>query len=291
MNVTTRLKQLIHSPKLLVMPSAYDSVSARLIEEAGFDAIQCSGMGIAASRYGMPDVSIVSMGEMVEATRIIARSVSIPVMGDGDTGYGNGVNTWFTVRAFEDAGAAGVNLEDQILPKRCGRLDGKAVVSIAEMVGKIEAAVDARRDPDFVINSRTDALSLNGLDDVIARGKAFLAAGASMFFVEGIRSVEEIRILKKEIDGPLAINLIEDEIGKGLEGVTFEELEALGVARVSLSLSLLLGAMKGVRKVLSAISENGYSRFDDALHAPFSELHALAGMTHAASLSDRFNRS
>ena len=291
MKTTTKLKELLLAPKLLVMPSAYDAVSARLIEEAGFDAVQISGLGVAASRFGVPDVSIVSMGEMAEATHIIAQSVSIPVMGDCDTGYGNGVNTWYSVRAFEDAGAAGVNIEDQVLPKRCGRLDGKAVVSIAEMVGKVEAAVDARRDPDFVINARSDALSLTGIDDVIERGNRFLQAGATMFFVEGVRSLEEIETLVARVDGPLALNLIEDEIGAGLEDVTFDDLEKMGVARVSLSLGPLLGAMHGVRQALLQVKNERRSKYDSSIHAEFGELHALAGMTHAAVLSDRFNRS
>lgn len=291
MRSTTRLKELLLQPEILVMPSAYDAVSARLAEAAGFKAIQCSGLGIAASRFGVPDVSIVSMSEMAEATRVIARSVAVPVMGDCDTGYGNAVNTWYTVRSFEAAGAAGVNIEDQVLPKRCGRLDGKAIVSIAEMIGKIEAAADARSDPDFVINARTDTLNLTGLDDVIARGKAFLRAGATMFFVEGVRSLDEIKRLSDEVDGLLALNLIEDGTGKGLEGVTFEELQKLGVARVSLSAGLMLGAMRGVQNALAQWTQDNCIRFDPALHVSFADLHTVAGMTHASALSDRFNRT
>ena len=286
---TTQLKELIHSPKLLVMPGAYDALSARLCVQAGFSAVQCSGMGIAAT-LGYPDVSVLSMREIVDRTGAMATAVDIPVMGDGDTGYGNAVNTWFTVREFERVGAAGVNLEDQVLPKRCGRLDGKAVVSIEEMVGKLEAAVDARTDPDFVINARTDALSLNGIDDVIKRGNAFLRAGATMFFVEGIRTRDEIAQVVAGVDGPVAINLIEDEIGAGLANITFEEIEKLGVARCSISLSTLLGAIHGIQAALEKINAWQGVRFDDSVHAPFESAHALAGMEHAIELSNRYNR-
>lgn len=289
MRKTSRLKALIHSPKLLVMPGAYDAISARLSEQAGFDAIQCSGMGIAAA-MGFPDVSVLSMREVVDRTGAMAAAVNIPVMGDADTGYGNAVNTWFTVREFERVGAAGVNLEDQVLPKRCGRLDGKAVVSIDEMAGKIEAAVDARIDPDFVINARSDALSLHGIEDVIERGNAFLRAGATMFFVEGVRSREEISRIVKNVDGPIAINLIEDDIGAGLADITFDEIEKLGVARCSLSLSTLLGAVHGIKTALAKVNEWQGTRFDAGVHAPFESVHALAGMQHAADLSNRYNR-
>lgn len=271
------------------MPGAYDAISARLCEQAGFGAVQCSGMGMAAA-MGYPDVSVLSMREVVDRTGAMAAAVNIPVMGDGDTGYGNAVNVWFTVREFERAGAAGVNLEDQVLPKRCGRLGGKAVVSIEEMVGKLEAAADARNDPDFVINARTDALSLNGIEDVIKRGNAFLRAGATMFFVEGIRTRDEIARVVAQVDGPVAINLIEDDIGAGLADITFEEIEKLGVARCSISLSTLLGAVHGITAALQKINTWQGARFDSSVHAPFESVHALAGMEHATELSDRYNR-
>lgn len=289
MKQTTKLLQLLKSPKLLVMGGAYDALSARLTQEAGFEAIQVSGMGLAAAS-GYPDVSVLSMREVVSRTEDIIRAVSIPVMGDADTGYGNAVNTWYTVRDFEMAGAAGINLEDQVLPKRCGRLEGKEVVSIGEMIGKIQAAVDARNDSDFVINARTDALSLNGLEDVVARGNAWLKAGATMFFVEGVRNRDEIKYLAANIDGLLAINLIEDDVGKGLQDITFQEIESMGVARVSVPLSPLLGAVHGMRKALAKINEWNGARFDPEVHVPFSDIHELAGMRHAVSIGERFNR-
>lgn len=153
MKKTTRLKKLILDPKILIMPGAYDALSAKIIERAGFQAVQASGYGIAASYLGMPDVGLLTMSEMLDQTRRIARAVDIPVMGDGDTGFGNAINVYRTVQEFEAAGVAGINLEDQIFPKRCGHMEGKEIVSLEEMVKKIEAAVAARRDPDFVINA------------------------------------------------------------------------------------------------------------------------------------------
>jgi methylisocitrate lyase len=285
----TRLRALIEAPELLVMPCAYDAVSARLVEEAGFAAVQCSGLGIAASRFGYPDLSLVSMQEMVDATRYIADAVEIPVLGDGDTGFGNAVNTWFTVRSFERAGAAGVNLEDQVLPKRCGRLAGKAVVTIDEMVGKIQAAVDARENPDFVINARTDALTLTGIEDVVDRGRAYIAAGATMFFVEGPRSREEIARVVGSVDGPVAINIIEGT-EHGMDDITFDDLERMGVARVSLSVTTLLGAVRGVRRALDLLRESGRAVLDPDVHGTFDDLHRLGGLAHARDVSEKFER-
>lgn len=287
MRNTTRLLQLIKAKKLLVMPAAFDPISAKLIEEAGFDAVQCSGLGIAANYMGLPDVSVVSMREMADRTRVIVNAVNVPVMADGDTGYGNAVNVWYSVREFEAAGAAGINLEDQVLPKRCGHIEGKEVVSIDEMVTKLKAAVDARTDPDFVINARTDALSLNGIDDVIDRGNAYLRAGATMFFVEGITDREQIRRLVASIDGPLATNIVED--GTGPANLTFTELEAMGVARVSLSVTTLLGAIHGIRRSLASIREWDGTHFDPEVHATFDDAHSLAGTPQALEIGRRFN--
>ncbi len=161
MRKTTRLKQLIEDPRILVMPGAYDALSARLIEEAGFNAVQASGANIVACHFGVPDYSLVSAREMAEHTARIAAAVRVPVMADADTGFGNAVNTYLAVKEFEKAGTAGVNIEDQVMPKRCGHLEGKVLLPIDEAVAKIAAAVDARTDQDFVINARTDALGVH----------------------------------------------------------------------------------------------------------------------------------
>lgn len=286
MRKTTRLRKLIEDPQLLVMPGAFDPLSARLIAEAGFQAVQGSGLAISANHLGMPDVSIISMREMAERTRVIASSVDIPFMADGDTGFGNAVNVWYTVRAFEEAGAAGINLEDQVMPKRCGHLDGKEVIPAGEMCAKIAAAVDARQDPDFVINARTDALAVEGLDATIARARAYFEAGATMVFVDGADTRPNIETLAAKIGGPLAVNMVEG--GKTPTNLTFTELQQMGVARVSLPVSTLLGAIKGMRDALAYIVASDGTSADPEVFADFTGMHALVGMNHVYGLETRF---
>lgn len=286
MKKTTRLKTLIHDTELLVMPGVFDPLSAKLAQEAGFAAVQASGLGIAASHLGMPDVSILSMREMADRTAAMARAVALPLMADGDAGFGNAVNVWFTLRAFEEAGAAGINLEDQVMPKRCGHLAGKEVIACAEMEGKIACAVEARQDPDFVINARTDALAVEGPRAVVARARRYFAAGADMVFVDGVDSLDTVRMLAGSIGGPLAVNMVEG--GKTPEGMSFALLQEAGVARVSLPVSLLLGAIKGMRNALRHIRARGGSEPDPAVYADFTETHRLLGMDHVYDLERRF---
>lgn len=286
MRMTTRLRALIHAPELLVMPAAYDALSAKLIEEAGFAAIQCSGLGISLAE-GVPDFSILSMREMVDKTRTIASAVQIPVMGDADTGYGGVVNVWHAVKAFEAAGAAGMNLEDQVFPKRCGRMAGKELVSLRDMALKVEAAADARTDADFVINARTDALGMFGIDEAVRRGNAYLAAGATMVFVQGISTRAQIAQLTAEIKGPVAMNLMEQHAN--CADLSFQDLQSLGVARVSLSVSTMLSAIHGMRAALRQIRTWGGTRVEPEVFAPFDDLQQLAGMHDALALEQQFS--
>lgn len=286
MSKASQLKALIQAPGILVMPGAHDPLSAKLIEEAGYDAVQASGLGISAAHMGLPDASILSMREMAERTAAISAAVDIPLMADGDTGYGNAVNVWYTVEAFERAGAAGINLEDQVLPKRCGHLAGKEVISAQEMAGKIAAAAEARRDPDFVINARTDALAVEELDAVVARARTYFAAGATMVFVDGVDSRDTIAALVDRIGGPLAINMVEG--GKTPLGLTFTELRAMGVARVSLPVSLLLASIHAMRKALTTIRARDGTDVDPNLYADFTGMHRLLGMEEVYAREARF---
>lgn len=255
MRKTTRLRRLIEAPEILVMPGAYDVISGRIAQEAGFDAVQASGANLVACHFGVPDYSLVSAREMAEQTGRIAQALDIPVMGDADTGFGNAVNAYLTVQAFERAGAAGVNIEDQVLPKRCGHLEGKVLLPFDEAVAKIAAACDARQDKDFVINARTDALGPLGIGEAIRRGNAFLKAGATMVFVEGANSVDAIRAAVKGIGGPVAVNLVEG--GKSPQQMTFRELQELGVARVSLPSTAMQSVIKALRTVFAQVREQG----------------------------------
>lgn len=254
MRKTTLLKKLINDPEILVMPGAYDVLSARLIEAAGFKAVQCSGFGFAASLLGLPDIGILSSTQMLEITRNVCHAVDIPVMADGDNGFGNAVNTYYTVREFEAAGAAGINLEDQVSPKRCGHITGKQCISAEEMVLKIKAAREAAKDPDFVINARTDAYMVLGIDEAIRRGNMYAKAGADLIFVEAVTSVEGIKRVIKEIDAPVSINLLQ---GGRTPLVTIQELQEWGAARVSIPITVTMAAAWGVKQALEYIKENG----------------------------------
>ena len=261
MRSTTRLRQLIEAPELLVMPGCYDVISGKIVEESGFDAAQVSGANLIACHYGAPDYGMVSMREMAEQSGRIARALSIPVMADADTGFGNAVNAFLTVREFERVGVAGMNLEDQVEPKRCGHLDGKEVLPFHEAVGKVRAAADARADPDFVINARTDALGPLGYDEAVRRGNAFLEAGATMVFVESVNSIELMERLVRDIAGPVAVNLVEG--GKSPQDATFQRLQDIGIARVSLPSTAMQAQIAALRQVFAKVRKhggiNGYS--------------------------------
>jgi methylisocitrate lyase len=286
MRKTTKLRQLIESAAILVMPGAYDVLSALLVQEAGFEAIQVSGANVAVSHYGVPDYSIISMGEMVEQTGRIAQAVSIPVMGDADTGYGNAVNAYLAVQAFERAGAAGINIEDQVFPKRCGHLDGKVLLPLDEAVAKIAAAADAREDKDFVINARTDALGVMGIDEVVRRGNAFLEAGATMVFVEGVDSVEVIREAVARIKGPVGMNLVEG--GKSPQNLTFAELEKIGVARVSLPSTGMQASIKALRTAYGRLKQDGRIGTMPDLLAGFGVSQRLVGRDRIDALEQKY---
>lgn len=253
---TTRLKQLILDKKILIMPGAYDVLSAKIIEKAGFQAIQCTGYGIAASVLGKPDVGILSMTEMLNQTRNICTAVNIPVMADGDTGFGNVINTYHTVQAFEAAGAAGINLEDQVFPKRCGHMDGKEVVSLDEMIMKIRAASDARQDGDFVINARTDAIAVYGIEEAIRRGNAYAEAGADLIFVEAPPNIEDIKYIIRSIKAPVSINMTD---GGKTPSATIQQLQEWGAARVSIPVTAVFAAARAVENAMKIILEEGVS--------------------------------
>ena len=289
MKKTTQLRKLLEAPEILVMPGAFDAVSAKMVERAGFKAIQCSGFGLSASILGQPDMGLLTMSEMVIQTRNIARAVHVPVMADGDTGFGNAINVVRTVEEVEWAGAAGINLEDQVSPKRCGHLEGKEIISMEEMIGKIRAAVYARKDPDFIINARTDALAIFGIDEAIRRGNAYVEAGADMIFVEAPTRIEDIRRIPKEIKAPVSINM-----GGGIgfprktPYIPIPELQAMGYARVSLAGITLTSAMKGMENALNVLREVGITEGYEHLLVSFEELNKIIGLPEVKELEKRF---
>jgi 2-methylisocitrate lyase-like PEP mutase family enzyme len=205
-NPRARLREMLAKPGMIVAPFVFDCLQAKLATSAGFEAVYMTGFGTAAAR-GYPDLGLLTMTEMVDNVRAISRAVDAPVICDADTGYGNPLNVWRTVREYEDAGASALHIEDQVFPKRCGFLEGKQVIPMETMTHKVRAACDARRDPNLVIIARTDALQTGGWDDVERRARAYRASGADLVFVDGIKSVEDLNRYAEELgDLPLVYN-------------------------------------------------------------------------------------
>jgi len=218
------LRQQLQRPGMVIAPGAYDAIGARLIEQAGFSACYMTGAGTSAAR-GFPDFGLLDMGEMVGNAAVMARSVAIPLIADADTGYGNELNVTRTVREYESRGVAAIHIEDQVAPKRCGHLDGKEVVSRAEFVSKIRAAVQARRTPEFLVIARTDSRAMMSLDEAIWRGNAALEAGADVVFVEATQSAQEAAAVPKKVKGPCLLNVVP---GGRTPVLDLREAEAMG---------------------------------------------------------------
>ena len=221
---SSRLRALIERPEILIAPGAYDPFVARCIQSAGFEAVYMTGAGVSHVRLGQPDLGLLTFTEMVDQAGRIADAVELPVFADADTGYGNALNVIRTVRAYERAGLAGLHIEDQQLPKRCGHFDDKRVVEVDEMTGKIKAALDARVDDDFVIIARTDARTALGLDEALERAHAFEDAGADVIFVESPLSEQELNLIGKSLSKPLLANMVESGKTPILPAARLQEL-------------------------------------------------------------------
>ena len=248
-----RLRQHLNSGDMLVAPGVYDGITARLAEQAKFTALYMTGAGTAAS-YGLPDYGLLTMTEMVaNAARIVA-CTTLPVIADADTGFGNELNVTRAVRAYEQAGVAGIHIEDQVSPKRCGHLDGKELVPAAEFVAKIRAALAARRNPDFVIIARTDANSVSGLGDAIARANAALAAGADLAFVEAPRDLDEIAAIPRRVNGPCLFNIVR---GGKTPDISLHDVREMGYRLAILPSLLLASVMRVCEQELAALAATG----------------------------------
>jgi len=271
----TRLRSLLGKGRLIAMPCCFDALSARLIEEAGFPLTFMSGFAVAATRLALPDTGLISYGEMLDQGRTICDAVSIPVIGDGDTGYGNALNVKRTVHGYARAGFAAVMIEDQRAPKRCGHTAGKEVVARAEAVTRIQAAVDARDalradGGDILILARTDAHATHGLDEALARAQAFAAAGADIHFVEALKDESEMRAVCAAVEGPKMVNLLE---GGETPALPLDELEAIGFALAAYPLTLLGSAVDAMRDSLKALKQGRPA----AGPTDFAELRRLVG--------------
>jgi carboxyvinyl-carboxyphosphonate phosphorylmutase len=254
MRATTKFRQLLAEPGIIMAPGAYDCLTAKLIETAGFPAVYMTGAGTSVARLGYPDLALATMTEMLDNAAQIASIVDIPVIADADTGYGGILNVRRTVRQYERSGVAALHLEDQEFPKRCGHLDDKRVIATADMVQKIHAAVDARTDDDFTIIVRTDAIAVTGWDDAMRRCEEYVQAGADVLFVEALRTPEQIEQAGQELNVPLLYNYV--ETGKS-PLLSASELERMGFKIVIYPASGLLSAMRAVRETLAILKEQG----------------------------------
>jgi len=255
-NPRQRFRQLLQNEAFIVSPGVYDGYSIRLVQAAGFKTACTSGAAISNALLGIADIGVMGLSENVAHCRNLARSVSIPLTADADAGYGNPVNVYHTVKMFEEAGVAGINLEDQVSPKRCGHMPGKNVVSQAEMVKKIEAACLARRDDDFVIIARTDAIAIHGIDDAVKRARAYVRAGADMIFPDAVRNEDDVKRLVDAAGVPVSINM-----GFGIRArpttplIALPRLKAIGVKRISLPRMLPAAAIHGMQQALRAMQD------------------------------------
>lgn len=282
---TTKLRELLRRDEALMAPGAFDPMAAKLVERAGFEAVYMTGGGTALARVGMPDVGLITMSEMVQNAAAIAEAVHIPLIADADTGYGNQLNVRRTVREYERAGVAGIHLEDQVFPKKCGHLLGKRLIPIEEAVQKIRAAVDVRQDPDFLIIARCDALLVAGMEEAVRRGQAYLQAGADMLFIESPRTMEEIETIPRRLKGMHLFNMASS--GK-TPFLSVKDVTRLGFKLMILPNFATLAAIKAMREVLAEIKATGTAAGVLDRCASFQEFFDLAGLSEVQQLEARF---
>ena len=280
---TKQFRELMEKPGVIRTLGAHDTLTAVMIEQVGFESVFISGFGASASLYGLPDLNFVSLNEMVAATRRMAHRVSIPVLADADTGHGDLHNAMHCVAEFEGTGAAGIILEDQIFPKRCGHFGGKEVISSEEMVIKIKAAVRARNDPDFVIVARTDAREPNGLDDAIDRVNRYCDAGADIAFVEAPLSVEELEEICQRVEYPKLANMLVFGKTPILSAV---ELEDLGFKIIVASIDSGLIEAKIMRQMAEVFKRDGHTEAMRDMTVDLNEFKEMLGVDKFLSLRD-----
>ena len=275
MRQTSVLRQLLAGQGIVVAPGAHDALTAKIIEKVGFPAVYMTGYGQAASHLGKPDVGLLTMSEMVSRAANIVEAVGIPVIADADTGFGNAINVMRTVREYEKAGVAAIQLEDQVAPKKCGHMTGRQVVPQAEMVGKIKAAVDARRDADLVIIARTDARTVHGLDEALARAKAYEEAGADILFIESPESTEEMKKITAGFTVPVLANMVE---GGRTPLLPVPELAAIGYQLVIYPTASTYTVTLAVTRLMEQLKATGTTAGMLDQMIAFSEFNELIGL-------------
>jgi len=286
MGNASELRKILARERTLLIPGAYDAFSAKILKQAGFEVIYMTGSGVTASLTGMPDVGLLTMTEMVNQARNIVNTADMPLICDADTGYGNPINAIRTVKEYERAGVAGIHLEDQVAPKKCGHFEGKQVIPAEEMVKKIEAAIFARRDADFLFIARTDARSVYGLEEALERARLYVEAGADMIFVESPQSAEELETISEKLsDIPLLVNMVE---GGKTPILPFDELKAMGFKIVLYPTC----GIRAVAKTLQELADHLFAykdtlKFEKRL-VSFEGRNRITGLAYIKELEERF---
>lgn len=270
----------------MVVPASFDMVSGKVIEQAGFEAVYLSGYGHTASHLGLPDAGLISFAEMVERVHNLVRSVSIPVVADGDTGFGNVINVRRTVQEYEWAGAQAIQIEDQEIPKKCGHTPGKRLIDAKEMALKVEAAVNSRRSDNFLIIARTDAIAVTGIEDAIRRGRLYEEAGADIIFVESPTTLEELKRAGGSFKVPTMANMVE---GGKTPLVTNRELQSLGFKLVAYPITLLLASITAMKRALIVLKEKGTTKDLTDEIISFKELDELIGFPEVRAWEARYS--
>lgn len=279
------LRDKVNARRGLLVPGAFNALSARVIADLGYEALYITGAGVTNMYFGMPDQGFIGLNELADHTARIRDAVDIPIIVDADTGFGNALNVRHTIRTLERAGADAVQLEDQVSPKRCGHFNGKEVISCAEMVGKIHAAVDARSDAGMLIMARTDARSVHGFDDALERAARYSEAGADILFVEATETADEIRKLPQLLDKPQLMNLV---IGGKTPIFNADELAGLGYGIVLYANAALQGAVAGMQQALTVLRDTHRLDEDPALVSPFSERQRLVNKPYFDQLEKKY---
>jgi len=280
------LRSLIARGGYTMAPGAHDTLTARLVEQAGFEAVYLTGGGYSRAN-GYPDLGLLTLSENVRFIGLTVEAVAIPVIADADTGYGNAINVIRTVREYEKSGVAAFHIEDQVAPKKCGHYEGKEVITTSEMVGKIRAAVDTRQDPDLVIIARSDARAVEGLQAAIERVNAYLEAGADVGFVEAPQNVEELRIVGRQVEGPALVNVFE---GGKTPMLPASELEAMGFRLGIYPSQTHRAAIRAAQRVLAALREDGDTSRVEVELATFQEREDAVGTARWRALEEKYMR-
>jgi 2,3-dimethylmalate lyase len=279
------IEKLNHRNEIIVLPGVFDALSAKVAENVGFQAIFQTGYGSAASLLGMPDFGFLNAGENIENARRIIRSVNLPVIVDVDTGYGNPLTVWKIVNDLIAYGAAGIFLEDQVWPKRCGHMRGKEVIGVDEYIQKLRAALAASAGKNFVIVARTDARAPLGFDEAIERGKLYRKEGADVVFVEAPQSEDELREIPKKIDAPLLANMIENGVTPTFSA---DELKRMGYSMVVFPLSGLYGATYSMKKIFSHLKSNGTTKDCTDMMLDFNEFNDLVELQKFIKMEKKY---